>query len=93
MNNKFQVNYEVIDNAVVELRSLLQQCEKAYNKKIPSMGSGQGSTHTELNNLCNNIKINCQYLGELINSTILFLGETSTMFKTADNNSSSSITK
>lgn len=82
--SSIKVDSEKINDSVKTLKMLLDECEKLYNKKFPESGSDKGLTHDELYNLYENIKTTCQYFGELINNTILFLGQSSEMFDASD---------
>lgn len=80
----FKVDNEQVKKSVETLKKLLDECEELYNKEIPESTVDKGKSHNELLELCENVKITCQYLGELINNTILFLGDSSEMFETSD---------
>lgn len=80
----FKVDNEQVKKSVETLKKLLDECEELYNKEIPESTVDKGQSHNELLVLCENVKITCQYLGELINNTILFLGDSSEMFETSD---------
>lgn len=81
-----------VKETVETLRELLSECEGLYNEKIPESAVDKGSTHDELQELCQSVKTTCAYLGELINNTILFLGKASDMFDTSDTESAAAIT-
>lgn len=87
----FKVDTEVVRDSVGVLRQLLEECEEIYRKEIPDSSVDKGLTHVELQEVCQNIKITCQYLGELINNSIRFLGEASDMFDTSDKESATKI--
>ncbi len=87
----FKIDTEKVNDSVETLRKLLDECEEIYNKKIPESEVDKGSTHNELYDLCQEIKTTCQYLGELINNSILFLGKSSEMFDTSDRESADAI--
>lgn len=87
----FKIDNEQINSSVETLRTLLEECKEAYNKKIPESTQDKGQTHDELSELCNNLKTTCFYLGELINNSILFLGKTSDMFEKSDKDSAAAI--
>ena len=87
----FKVDTEVVRDSVGVLRQLLEECEEIYRKEIPDSSVDKGLTHVELQEVCQNIKITCQYLGELINNSIRFLGEASDMFDTSDKESAASV--
>ena len=89
--SSFKIDSEKVNEAVEKLRKLLEQCEELYNKEIPESTVDKGNTHETLHNLCQNIRISCQDLGELINNTILFLGKSSEMFDTSDKESANAI--
>ncbi len=87
----FKSDTEKVKDSVETLRKLLDECEEMYNREIPESEVDKGSTHNELYDLCQNIKTTCQYLGELISNSILFLGESSEMFDTSDKESAAAI--
>lgn len=88
----FKVDNEQINSSVETLRKLLEECEEAYTQEIPESMVDKGKTHDELTELCANMKTTCYYLGELINNTIRFLGQSSEMFEMSDKESASAIT-
>ena len=87
----FKIDTEVVKDSVATLRQLLEECEELYGKEIPDSSVDRGLTHNELHELCQNIKMTCQYLGELINNSIRFLGESSDMFDTSDKESATAV--
>lgn len=87
----FKIDTEVVKDSVATLRQLLEECEELYVKEIPDSSVDKGLTHAELHELCQNIKTTCQYLGELINNSIHFLGESSDMFDTSDKESAATV--
>lgn len=87
----FKVDTEVVKESVATLRQLLEECEEMYVKEIPDSSVDKGLTHNELHELCQNINTTCQYLGELINNSIGFLGESSDMFDTSDKESATAV--
>ena len=88
----FKVDNEQVNNSVETLRTLLDECKEAYEKKIPESTVDKGQTHNELQDLCTNLKSTCYCLGELINNSILFLGQSSEMFEVSDKDSAAAIT-
>lgn len=89
--NTFKVDNEQVNNSVETLRKLLEECEEAYQKEIPESAIDKGQTHNELDELCQNMKTTCYCLGELINNTLLFLGQSSEMFEMSDKESAAAI--
>lgn len=87
----FKIDTEVVKDSVATLRQLLEECEEMYAKEIPDSSVDKGLTHNELHELCQNIKTTCRYLGELINNSIRFLGESSDMFDTSDKESAATV--
>lgn len=87
----FKVDNDQVNHSVEILRKLLEECEEAYQKKIPESAIDRGQTHNELDELCQNMKTTCYYLGELINNTILFLGQSSEMFEISDKEAAAAI--
>lgn len=87
----FKVDDEIVKEEVQKLQKLLRKCEDAYNQSIPESQAGKGKTHEELALLCENIKMDYLFMGELIHKTIEFLGQTSDMFRTSDKSSADKI--
>ncbi len=85
--SEFKVDSEIIKESIETLKKLLDKCEEAYDKEIPRTDVDKGLVHSELDSLCESMKITCQYLGELINNTIAFLNGSSEMFDTSDQES------
>ena len=92
-SNKFEIDYSQIEESVTKLRKLLEACNIEYNIGIPTSAVDKGQTHLELNLLCENMKSASFELGELINNTILFLGQSSEMFKESDTIESNELKK
>lgn len=89
--NTFKVDNEKVKESVEVLKKILSECEELYHQDIPESDIDKGLSHNELYELCQKIKLTCQYFGELINNTILFLGESSEMFDLSDKYSASKI--
>lgn len=87
----FKVDSEQVRESIKVLKDLLKECEEAYDEKIPTSTQDRGKAHYEIQELCNNLRLTCYHVGELINNTILFLGGTSEMFDKADKGSASAI--
>lgn len=87
----FKVDSNQVKESVDTLRKILDECKQLYNQSIPESDVDKGKTHNELYNLCQKFKTTCQYFGELVNNSILFLGQSSEMFDTSDRNSAAAI--
>ncbi len=87
----FKIDTEKVSDSVKELRALLSKCKEIYDTAIPESTYDKGLSHNSLLRICNNIKETSLRLGELISKSIEFLGETSEMFDTAEENSSVAI--
>ncbi len=91
--SEFKVDSEKVKESIEMLRTLLDKCEEAYNKEIPRSDIDKGFSHDEMDKLCEKMKTTCQYFGELINNTIVFLNGSSEMFDTSDSNSADAISE
>lgn len=87
----FKVDNEQVASAIETLKTLLAECEEAYNKEIPTSSVDKGKSHETMVVVCDYIKATCYNFGQLISNSIEFLGQSSEMFEQSDKQSATYI--
>ena len=91
---KFIVDDECIQEAITELKKLRKECESGRGKSAPkNENKSKGKTFEELKKQRKSVKETWTALIGLIDQTLLFLGETNTTFKQADQQGANAIQK
>lgn len=91
MGNRYVVDTDVIDEAIVSLKKLQSTCSKYSKSKLPKDNKDKGKTHEESKAFLEKLTASFAEMENLISKTIEFLGGESESVTQSDKASASEI--